>query len=58
MLATGCVYPPLDDIRNVSAIIAADVADNIIATGRATKFTPSNISTLEYCRSLMYTPSY
>mmetsp|Transcript_235 Transcript_235/g.418 ORF Transcript_235/g.418 Transcript_235/m.418 type:complete len:569 (+) Transcript_235:71-1777(+) len=56
-LALGCVYPPLEDIRDVSAHIAAAVVEQMFATGRATKPRPSGCL-VEHCRKEMYVPSY
>eukprot|EP01041_Mallomonas_annulata_P010647 gene10647-22228_t len=41
-LQLGCLYPSLNDIREVSAVIAAAVCDNVYASGRATKFPKPN----------------
>jgi len=54
-LDKGCVYPPLSEIREVSANIAATVAENAYKTGVATNFPkPSNL--VQYCKSMMYSP--
>lgn len=60
-LQLGCAYPPLSDIRDVSARIAASVASNIVKTGRATapiKADTSNDQLLKLCKDFMYEPSY
>lgn len=54
-LALGTVYPPLSEIREVSARIAADVAKNAYETGVATNL-PRPDDLLSYCKSLMYDP--
>ncbi|MFH1679510.1 MAG: NAD-dependent malic enzyme [Candidatus Eisenbacteria bacterium] len=55
-LAFGLVYPPLTRIREVSAAIAAAVAEIAYEKGYARKPRPENI--LSYIRSQMYDPSY
>ncbi|NVL89689.1 MAG: NAD-dependent malic enzyme [Desulfobacterales bacterium] len=50
------VYPPLDRIRDVSAVIAAAVAEVACDQGLATKPKPENVPA--YIKSLMYEPKY
>eukprot|EP00597_Dinobryon_sp_UTEXLB2267_P008115 CAMPEP_0170088140 /NCGR_PEP_ID=MMETSP0019_2-20121128/22464_1 /TAXON_ID=98059 /ORGANISM="Dinobryon sp., Strain UTEXLB2267" /LENGTH=515 /DNA_ID=CAMNT_0010306185 /DNA_START=167 /DNA_END=1714 /DNA_ORIENTATION=+ len=60
-LAQGCCFPPLDDIRSVSAYIAAKVAVNVIDSGRSSKYRPGAYPAQdmqEHCLQLMYVPSY
>lgn len=53
----GCCYPPLDDIRPVSASIASAVAKFVIDTGRATKNLPNDIKSLDaVMKERMWTP--
>eukprot|EP00968_Pinguiococcus_pyrenoidosus_P001251 scaffold57_cov254-Pinguiococcus_pyrenoidosus.AAC.4 len=53
-LAAGCLYPPLEEIRKVSAKIAAAIALRAHEVGTATAKKPSDM--LEYCESIMYNP--
>jgi malate dehydrogenase (oxaloacetate-decarboxylating)(NADP+) len=56
-LEEGCLYPPLSDIRNVSAAIAVEVAKNARSTGLATVDMPTNYKDLlDYVKSLQYDP--
>ena len=60
-LNVGCLYPPLSNIRNVSANIAVEIAINAIKTGVATNeeiFPKVNDkdALLKYVKSLMYDP--
>ncbi|MGA2936528.1 MAG: NAD-dependent malic enzyme [Syntrophobacteraceae bacterium] len=55
-LRQGRIIPPLTRIREVSAVIAAAVADVAYKRGFATKPEPENLP--EYIRSLMYEPEY
>jgi malate dehydrogenase (oxaloacetate-decarboxylating)(NADP+) len=55
-LAQGSLYPPLSDIREVSAHIAAAVAEVAYARGLAT--TPRPADLLAHVKSAMYVPSY
>lgn len=55
-LNVGCLYPPLKNIRQVTANIAVAVARNAHATGRATKSMPAAGDMLPYVKSLMYDP--
>ncbi|MGA9755827.1 MAG: NAD-dependent malic enzyme [Desulfobaccales bacterium] len=55
-LAQGRVYPPLARIREVSATIAAAVAEVAYRRGLATKPQPDDIP--GYIKSLMYEPKY
>mmetsp|Transcript_104923 Transcript_104923/g.302875 ORF Transcript_104923/g.302875 Transcript_104923/m.302875 type:complete len:225 (+) Transcript_104923:1293-1967(+) len=54
-LDQGCLYPPLEDIREVSAEIAAAVAANIHERGDATLPRPDDL--VAHCKSLMYEPT-
>jgi malate dehydrogenase (oxaloacetate-decarboxylating)(NADP+) len=54
-LAVGCLYPPLDDIRQVSANIAAAVAANIYSRGDA-NLSPRPDDLLKHCQSMMWNP--
>ncbi|CCI46705.1 unnamed protein product [Albugo candida] len=53
-LDSGCVYPPLSQIRKVSLKIAIAVADYGFAKGFASVEKPSDLE--EHIRSTMYTP--
>jgi malate dehydrogenase (oxaloacetate-decarboxylating)(NADP+) len=55
-LEQGSVYPPLNRIREVSATIAAAVAEVAYHRDLATKSRPEDLSA--YIRSLMYEPKY
>ena len=55
-LATGCIYPPLTDIRTVSFHIAVRVCENAFATNLATITRPSDLSA--FVRKHMYEPLY
>jgi malate dehydrogenase (oxaloacetate-decarboxylating)(NADP+) len=55
-LAQGRVYPPLNRIREVSAAIAAQVAEVAYQRDLATKPRPEDMPA--YIRSLMYEPQY
>jgi malate dehydrogenase (oxaloacetate-decarboxylating)(NADP+) len=55
-LATGCLYPPLENIREVSGVVAAAVATAAWEKGTSTEPRPTDI--VAHCRSLMYVPSY
>ncbi len=55
-LAQGSLYPPLGRIRDVSAHIAAAVAEVALARGLATKPLPADL--VAHMRSLMYEPRY
>jgi malate dehydrogenase (oxaloacetate-decarboxylating)(NADP+) len=55
-LEQGSVYPPLTRIREVSATIAAAVAEVAYHRDLATKSRPEDLSA--YIRSLMYEPKY
>ncbi len=55
-LEQGRVYPPLARIREVSATIAATVAEVAYQRGLATKPRPDDISA--YIKSLMFEPKY
>ena len=55
-LATGCLYPDLATIREVSAVVAEAVARAAWDKGTATVPRPSDI--LAFCKANMYIPSY
>ncbi len=55
-LATGCLYPPLQQIRNVSAHIAAAVAEVAYDEGLAQKARPDDL--LQAMKDAMYNPNY
>lgn len=55
-LQTGCLYPPLEEIRAVSAIVAAAVAEAAWNNGTATVPRPDDI--IAFCKSKMYVPKY
>jgi malate dehydrogenase (oxaloacetate-decarboxylating)(NADP+) len=55
-LAQGSLYPPLPRVRDVSAYIAAAVADVIYAQGHAGAARPPDL--LAYMRAQMYDPHY
>eukprot|EP00607_Mallomonas_marina_P003678 CAMPEP_0182426338 /NCGR_PEP_ID=MMETSP1167-20130531/12819_1 /TAXON_ID=2988 /ORGANISM="Mallomonas Sp, Strain CCMP3275" /LENGTH=614 /DNA_ID=CAMNT_0024607687 /DNA_START=103 /DNA_END=1947 /DNA_ORIENTATION=+ len=59
-LSQGSLYPPLDDIREVSGQIAASLSSHILSQNRASPSfkLPSSNTILEYCRKSMYIPSY
>ena len=55
-LAQGSLYPPLSSVRDVSAHIAAAVAEVAFAQGHEGVAKPADL--LEHVRSCMYDPSY
>jgi malate dehydrogenase (oxaloacetate-decarboxylating)(NADP+) len=55
-LATGCLYPPLQQIRSVSAHIAAAVAEVAYDEGLAQKPRPDDL--LQAMKDAMYNPDY
>ena len=55
-LATGCTFPPLDHIREISATIATAVVRVAQARGLATRPLPPDVP--GYLRGLMYDPHY
>jgi malate dehydrogenase (oxaloacetate-decarboxylating)(NADP+) len=55
-LAQGSLYPPLARVRDVSAHIAAAVAEVAYAKGLASRSRPADI--LTDVRSHMYDPTY
>lgn len=55
-LATGCLYPPLQQIRKVSAHIAAAVAEVAYDEGLAQKPRPDDL--LQAMKDSMYNPAY
>jgi len=56
-LKTGSLFPPLSEIRNVSAKIAADVAARAYDLGLA-QLSPRPADLVAYCTSQMYSPKY
>jgi malate dehydrogenase (oxaloacetate-decarboxylating)(NADP+) len=60
-LALGCVYPALEDIRSVSQVIAAQVAQHIVTTGRSSLYSKEEGVTVDWmkkCEESMYSPQY
>ena len=55
-LAKGSVYPPLPQIRDVSAVIASVVAEVAYERGLATMERPDDL--LDYMKSRQYQPDY
>ncbi|MFQ6607119.1 MAG: NAD-dependent malic enzyme [Fidelibacterota bacterium] len=55
-LASGCIYPPLTQIREVSAVIATAVAEVAYELGLATVERPEDV--LAYMKSRQYQPDY
>jgi len=55
-LAQGRIFPPLDTIRDISAVIAAEVARVAVKQGIARANLPANL--VEYIRDTMYEPVY
>ncbi|KAL6554607.1 hypothetical protein OROHE_007630 [Orobanche hederae] len=53
----GMMYPPLSNIRNISAHIAAKVAAKAYELGLATRL-PRPADLVKYAESCMYTPNY
>lgn len=56
-LAKGLIYPPYKDIRNISAHIAAKVAEKAYELGLATRL-PQPENLVKYAESCMYSPAY
>ena len=55
-LESGCIYPPLTQIREVSAVIAEHVARLVHRRGLATRSEPEDVGA--HVRSLIYDPTY
>lgn len=55
-LAQGSLYPPLKDMRNVSAAIATSVAEVVFKRGLAGVAKPADMTT--FVRTAMYDPTY
>jgi malate dehydrogenase (oxaloacetate-decarboxylating)(NADP+) len=55
-LAQACIYPPIEKIREVSAVLAAAVADVAFKRGFATIPRPENLAA--FVRQQMYDPKY
>ena len=55
-LESGCIYPPITKIRDVSAVIAAAVANVAYEENLATQPEPENM--LSYICSEMFEPTY
>lgn len=55
-LKSGCLYPPLEEIRDVSLVVATEVAKAAWDNNTATKKKPDNI--IECCKQNMYVPTY
>ena len=55
-LAQGSLYPPLSEVREVSAHIAVAVANEAFAQGHAGIARPADL--LAHVRSCMYDPRY
>ncbi|XP_076912889.1 NADP-dependent malic enzyme-like [Bidens hawaiensis] len=53
----GMIYPPLTNIRKISAYIAANVAAKAYDLGLATRL-PRPTDLVKYAESCMYTPNY
>nr|BAZ95848.1 NADP-dependent malic enzyme gene [Flaveria brownii] len=53
----GMIYPPLTNIRKISAYIAANVAAKAYDLGLATRL-PRPADLVKYAESCMYTPNY
>lgn len=56
-LHVGSLFPPFDNIRNVTALVAEAVARDIFDSNRATVAKPSG-NLLEFIKSNMYEPKY
>jgi malate dehydrogenase (oxaloacetate-decarboxylating)(NADP+) len=55
-LDRGCIFPPIERIREISAAIATAVAAVAVQQGLATERLPEDVQ--GYIESLMYRPSY
>jgi malate dehydrogenase (oxaloacetate-decarboxylating)(NADP+) len=55
-LAQGSLYPPLKNVREVSARIAVDVAEVAYARGLTRRMRPADV--MADIRSNMYEPNY
>ncbi|KAL2539205.1 NADP-dependent malic enzyme 4 [Abeliophyllum distichum] len=56
-LENGLIYPPLSNIRKISAQIAARVAEKAYKLGLATRL-PQPENLVKYAESCMYSPNY
>lgn len=56
-LAEGRVYPPLSQIREVSAAIATEVAENVYRDGMASAY-PEPANKAAYIQSFVYNTEY
>jgi malate dehydrogenase (oxaloacetate-decarboxylating)(NADP+) len=57
-IAQGCLFPPLTQIRDVSAAIATAVAELAYERQLASKPLPHNVDLAEHVRGQMYEPVY
>ncbi|MDX1383621.1 MAG: NAD-dependent malic enzyme, partial [Thermoanaerobaculia bacterium] len=57
-LASGCLFPPLTEIRQVSAAIATSVAELAYERRLARKPAPQGTTLAEHVREQMYEPVY
>jgi malate dehydrogenase (oxaloacetate-decarboxylating)(NADP+) len=58
-LETGCIYPDISHMREISLLVAAHIATHMNRTGRSEYCTKEKvIDWYKHCASNMYTPSY
>lgn len=57
-LAQGMLYPPLSDIRQVTATVAKAVIEKAIEDGHARTPPPKDVALEEFIKGAMYTPTY
>jgi malate dehydrogenase (oxaloacetate-decarboxylating)(NADP+) len=57
-IAQGCLFPPLKEIRDVSAAIATAVAELAYERQLASKPVPHGVDLADHVRQQMYEPIY